>query len=570
MNYAKPGGFARAGFGEHDQRRVSGPSALKPFWLAGLLALCLAFIGRAQNAQNSEVPVPQVPPTVAGTSADAKDNQNSQTDTPNERWNLFFQATSIGQYHGTFRSPYSGAYSLQNYPERTVSLTTTLFFGLRLDRNTQLYFDPEIAGGRGFSGVNGLANSSNGELPRVASATPKPYLARLYLTHDFGFGDATESFESDENQLGGERPMNRYTITIGRFTLTDFFDNNRYTHDPRTQFMGWAVMYNGAWDYAADVRGYTWGWVHEFHTRNWSLRYGSAAMPKVANGLRFDRRLLQDRSDNFEFEYRYLVRKHPGTVRVLDYLNHADAGTYSQAIALAKQTGTVPDITATRKPGTLKYGVGLNLEQELTKDIGVFARLGWNDGKTESFAFTAMDRLATGGVSVKGARWHRPLDSCRHGVNGRRVVGSSRAVPGAGRPRFSDWRWPAAVRTGIRLGNVLQCPLISRSLRQLRPATRRESGLQSGPRTGLDSFRAPPPGIWKGRVHPAQTVARCEATLRLGSQAHSPRRISGSERPSAPMPSTSISPEPIIQSTWIRLSFAPLPASCAWSSASPP
>ena len=121
-------------------------------------------------------------------------------------------------------------------------------------------------------------------MPRVATATPKPYLARLFVTHDFGFGSEREAVESDENQLAGSRPVKRYTITAGRFTLTDFFDNNRYTHDPRTQFMGWAVMYNGAWDYAADTRGYTWGWVHEFHSRHWSLRYASAAMPKVANG----------------------------------------------------------------------------------------------------------------------------------------------------------------------------------------------------------------------------------------------------------------------------------------------
>ena len=160
-----------------------------------------------------------------------------------------------------------------------------------------LVFDPEIAGGRGFSGVNGLANSSNGELPRVASATPKPYLARLYVSHDFAFGGETETVESDENQLAGTRPVNRYTVTAGRFTVTDFFDNNRYSHDPRTQFMGWAVMYNGAWDYPADVRGYTWGWVHEIHTRHWSLRYASAAMPRMANGLRFDRRLFVNRGD---------------------------------------------------------------------------------------------------------------------------------------------------------------------------------------------------------------------------------------------------------------------------------
>jgi len=328
-----------------------------------------------------------------------------------ERWNLFYQATSVGQYHGTFRSPYAGPFSLQNYPERDVSLTTTLFLGLRLERNTSLYFDPEIAGGRGFSGVDGLANSSNGELPRVASATPKPYVARLYVSHDFGFGKETESVESEENQLAGPRPMKRYTVTAGRFTLTDFFDNNRYSHDPRTQFLGWGVMFNGAWDYPADVRGYTWGWVHELHLRNWSFRYGSAAMPRVANGLRFDRRLLRNRGDVFEGEYRYSVKEHPGAVRVLNYENRANAGNYAEAIREAERTGGTPDVTSTRRNGTLKYGFGVNAEQELTKNIGVFGRLGWNDGATESFAFTAIDRLATGGISIGGQRWRRRFDT---------------------------------------------------------------------------------------------------------------------------------------------------------------
>jgi high affinity Mn2+ porin len=245
----------------------------------------------------------------------------------------------------------------------------------------------------------------------VTVATPKPYLARPYVTQDFGFGDARESFTSDENQLAGSRPMTRYSVTMGRFSLTDFFDNNRYTHDPRTQFMGWAIMYNGAWDYAADTHGYTWGWVHEFHTRRWSLRYASAAMPRVANGMRFDRRVLRDRGDNLEGEVRVKPRGHDGTVRVLSYQNHARMGTYAEAIDLAEETGTKPDVTATRRPGTLKYGFGVNVEQELAKDIGVFGRLGWNDGKTESFVFTAIDRLATAGVSVGGARWKRPHDT---------------------------------------------------------------------------------------------------------------------------------------------------------------
>jgi high affinity Mn2+ porin len=332
-------------------------------------------------------------------------------DPPTERWNLYYQATSVGQMHGTFNSPYSGPFSLQNVTEHDVSLTTTLFLGLRLAPNTTLYFDPEIAGGRGFSGVNGLANSSNGELPRVASATPKPYLARLYVSQDFALGSETEAVESDENQLGGRRAVKRYTVTAGRFTVTDFFDGNRYTHDPRTQFMGWSVMYNGAWDYPADVRGYTWGWVHELHLKNWSLRYASAAMPRVANGLRFDRRLLRNRGDVFEGEYRYQWRKHAGTVRLLHYMNHADAGTYAEAIRLGQANGTAPQVTATRRNGTLKYGFGVSADQEVANGVGVFARLGWNDGKTESFAFTAIDRLATGGVSVNGARWKRPFDT---------------------------------------------------------------------------------------------------------------------------------------------------------------
>ncbi len=329
---------------------------------------------------------------------------------PSERWNLFFQATSIGDYHGSFPSSYSGAFSLHNTPERDVSLTSTLYLGFRLS-GFQFYIDPEIAGGRGFSGVNGIANAPNGELPRVASATPKPYLARSYFTYDFGFGDERENVESDENQLGGSRPMTRYSITVGRFTVTDFFDNNRYTHDPRTQFMAWGTMYNGAWDYPADTRGYTWGWVHEFHTRHWSLRYGSAAEPRVANGLRFDRRLFRDRGDMVEGEVRNTFHGHQGAIRVMGSLLHTDSGSYAEALKVAQETGDRPDVAAVHRPGTLKYGVGISADQELRNDIGVFVRLGWNDGNTESFAFTAIDRLATGGVSVTGTTWKRPEDT---------------------------------------------------------------------------------------------------------------------------------------------------------------
>ncbi len=337
------------------------------------------------------------------------DGNHADNDPP-ERWNLYFQATSIGQRHGTFYSPYQGPFSFKPYPERDVSLTTTLFFGIRLDNNTQFYFDPEIAGGRGLSNVSGIANAPNGELPRVQTATPKPYIARAYITHDFGFGPEKEHAASDLNQLGGERPMRRYTITAGRFTVTDFFDNNAYSHDPRTQFLAWGVMYNGAWDYPADTRGYTWGILQEYHTRNWSFRYGAAAEARVANGGRFDRRLLRDRGDTFEVERRYFVGEHPGGVRLLGYLNHTDSGSYAEALRVAEQTGTTPDVAAVHRAGTLKYGTGISFDQEIFPDIGLFTRLGWNDGKTQSFAFTAIDRLASAGLSIKGTRWKRKDD----------------------------------------------------------------------------------------------------------------------------------------------------------------
>jgi high affinity Mn2+ porin len=322
------------------------------------------------------------------------------------RWSIHFQATSIGQYHGGFPAAYSGPFSLANHAEAEVSLTTTLFLGFRLARDTYIYVDPEIAGGRGFSGVNGVANFPNGEMPRVAAATPKPYLARAYITQDIALGSKRESVEDDENQIAGSRPERRYSITAGRFTLTDFFDGNKYSHDPRTQFMGWAVMYNGAWDYPADTRGYTWGWVHELHMKRWSLRYGSAAEPRVANGLRFDRRILRDRGDVIEGELRIAPNGHDGAIRALSYFNHTDSGRYADALLL-----TPPDVAAVHRVGTLKYGFGLNVEQEITKDIGVFGRLGWNDGKTESFAYAVIDRMANAGVSVTGSAWHRPHDT---------------------------------------------------------------------------------------------------------------------------------------------------------------
>ena len=219
--------------------------------------------------------------------------------------------------------------------------------------------------------------------------------------------------------------------------------------------MAWGVMYNGAWDYPADTRGYTWGIVQEFHTRHWAFRYGIAAEPKVANGPQFDRRLFRDHGQVWEVERRYSLGKRDGAIRVLRYDNRAQAGNYAEALKLAAQTGTTPDVVATRKVGTLKYGTGISFDQAISGDVGFFTRLGWNDGKTESFAFTAIDRLASGGVSVKRNALEKKSRRGGDFTDGGRPFRGSCGISGQGRARFSDRRRAAELRAGIRVGELL-------------------------------------------------------------------------------------------------------------------
>src|SRR5215471_1729296 len=256
------------------------------------------------------------------------------------------QATTITQTHGPFDSPYAGQNSLDPIRETDSSLTITLFTRFR-HRDTELGFDGEVAGGKGFSGVTGIAGFPNGEIPRVGKPTPTPYIARLYL----------------------KQKLSRFTWTFGKVSAADFFDGNQYSHDPRTQFQNWAIMYNGAWDYPADVRGYTVGAVQEVSLGSSTLRAGSFLEPTAANGPHLDGHFTINRGNALEWQYNYSG----GAIRLLGFVNQANMGTYRQA---------TDDIVATRRPGTIKYGFGASLEQKLTADAGAFARYGWNDGKT--------------------------------------------------------------------------------------------------------------------------------------------------------------------------------------------
>ena len=333
--------------------------------------------------------------------------QNGSEDGSAERWNIHFQATSIGQRHGSFFSPYEGDNSLPAHPESRVSLTATVFLTYRLNSWTEFVFDPEIAGGKGFGAVTGIAGFTNGEIPRVASATPALYAARAYMKNTWALGGATELVEGGPNQLAGRVPLRRFTLISGKFAITDFFDNNKYSHDPRRQFMNWSLMSNGAWDYPADTRGYTIGVMQELVMRNWSLRAANVMEPTEANGPTFDTRLARNGGTAVEWEDRYSPLGHGGILRVLGFLNRERAGTFRDALLPNGAT----DLAATRRPGTRKYGFGLNLEQEITRDIGAFARYGWSDGKTEAWAFTQIDRSLSAGTVVQGRLWHRPADN---------------------------------------------------------------------------------------------------------------------------------------------------------------
>ena len=214
----------------------------------------------------------------------------------------------------------------------------------------------------------------------------------------------------------------------GKFALTDFFDNNTYSHDPRTQFMNWALMYNGAWDYPADTRGYTIGIFEELRIKGWALRGAAAMEPTTANGPTFDTRIGHNAGHAVELERNFSVLGNPGSIRVLGFLNREDAGTYREAI---HESGT-PDLGPTRRNGSLKYGFGLNAEQAISRDAGIFARYGWNDGKTEAWAFTEIDRSLSGGVSVRGRRWRRARDVAGLGAVQNYLSGDHRSFLAAG------------------------------------------------------------------------------------------------------------------------------------------
>ncbi|MGA2617173.1 MAG: carbohydrate porin [Thermoguttaceae bacterium] len=357
-----------------------------------------------------------------------------------ERFNAYGQATVITEWNGPFQSPYAGPHSFLSEDETRTSATATIFLGARFWQGCEVYFNPEVAGGLGLSNVFGISAFPNGDISRVGRPEVTPYVARCWIQQTIGLGGEQEKIDSAPNQLAEYKDVSRLTIAAGKMAATDWFDNNRYSHDPRSQFMNWALMYNAAWDFPADVRGYDFGVTAELNEKNWALRYGIFGEPEVANGAEIDPKIGMAHGQVVELEYRYHLLDRPGKVRGMFSWNRAHMGNYREAIALGIATGTTPDITKTETYASIKYGLGLNFEQELTDDLGAFLRLGWNDGRTETWAFTEADRTAAFGFLLKGTRWSRPQDE----------VGTGLAVNGLSGPHRD---YLAAGGLGFELGD---------------------------------------------------------------------------------------------------------------------
>ncbi|MDB6017449.1 MAG: carbohydrate-selective porin OprB [Pedosphaera sp.] len=353
-----------------------------------------------------------------------------------QSWNWHVQNSDIVQYHPGFRAAYSGPNSLSSASEVRETVSLDLLVGARLWRGGEFHVDGLLWQGFGFSRTVGVEGFPNGEAFRLGTKVPNVNFSRIFIRQTIGLGGEQETVEDDALQLAGRRDVSRITLTAGRISAKDIFDNNSYANDPRTQFMNWSFMANEAWDYPADSLGYMSGLAVELNQPKWAVRYGFFQMPRVSNGTALDSNFLDAWGMVTEFERRFALGGHPGAIRLLAYLNRAHMGSYQAAL---DNPARPADIQATRAY-RYKYGFGLNAEQEIIKNVGAFMRLGWSDGENESWTFADVDRTATVGVSVKGEFWHRPDDT----------VGLAGAVNGISRVHQE---FLAAGGTGILAGD---------------------------------------------------------------------------------------------------------------------
>jgi high affinity Mn2+ porin len=322
-------------------------------------------------------------------------------------YSLHEQVTWIDQEHPSFTSPYEGLNSLTSAADDERTFSSSVYFGYRLAPATEIYFDPEIIQGHGLSDTRGVSGFPNGESVKAAFVHLHYNTSRLFIRQVFGLGGESEAVEDDSNQVAGKRDVDRIVLSLGKFSANDFFDDNAYSHDPRTGFLNEALWESGAWDYPADSVGFTGGFVAEWNTKNWALHYGIFMEPTTTNGPRLDYHVLQAHGQILQFDRHYSLGDLVGTLRPFVYWNQARMGNYADAVASPDISTALGDNRAYRS----KAGFGMSWDQAFTQDLGGFARLSWNDGRTEAFAFTEIDRSLAAGLSADGGRWGRKGDT---------------------------------------------------------------------------------------------------------------------------------------------------------------
>lgn len=383
-----------------------------------MVALYGGALAFAQDAPNPS----SGPGATSGTPVDATAAAPTMFRHPPEaRYLLSGQANIVFQAHAPFHSSYESTNSLVGRGEYKTSLVGTLYLGYQLrpdpENTTEVTAAFESAGGRGISQALGLAGFTNLDVVRNPSLGPKPYLGRIQIHQTIGLSRELVDVDRTQFSLSNRAPIRRLDLRVGKISLPDFFDINRVGTDSHLQFLNWTVDNNGAWDYAADTRGYTYAAIAEYTDHNWTARYAFAAMPTVANGIDLDWAFSRASGQNVEVEHSgsllgsFVAPERKGTVRVLSFVNHARMGLYRDANnAFLSGTDPAPDIIAHRRFNTVKYGFGLNLEQEITRYLRAYARVGWNEGQHESFAYTEVDQTVAFGTDLAGTAWSRAND----------------------------------------------------------------------------------------------------------------------------------------------------------------
>ena len=384
------------------------------FALRFVAALIVFFVG-SHPARSQDQPVEKPRPQDTATSPEDSASSGIPTLFPHSESSRFWisgQANFVLQAHPDFPAAYSGSNSLHKNGEHATSRLLTLYTGVELTHTTEFLFDPESTGGHGISDALGLAGFTNLDVVRNPDLGSKPYIARVMLHQVISLSDETVSVTRNPLALFTKLPARRLEVRVGKFSLVDFFDANSVGTDSHLQFLNWTADNNGGYDYAADTRGYTYAAMIEYDDHVWSLRFAEALMPKVANGLELDWDVGRARSENIEFERRgNFLRHRAGVVRVVTYINHANMGSYREAIqAYRAGIDPIPDVIAHRRQGRIKYGVGGNFEQALTGWLTAFGRWGWNEGANESFAYTEVNEAIEFGAGANGSLWNRKWD----------------------------------------------------------------------------------------------------------------------------------------------------------------